>query len=1325
MGAYDQTSSYRCIYVFAIDDEAHKGVLKIGDAEVLKSDLPVDLLSPNSEALNESARKRINEYTGTAGISYRLLHTELAVRVANDPETGKGVLEAFRDHDVHTVLKNSGIGPKRINGTTGIEWYPVDLETARDAIAAVKGYRGNLAGTSAHVRTPIVFRPEQKEAITRTIRHFKKHDRMLWNAKMRFGKTLTALEVVKEMGFKRTIIMTHRPVVDEGWYGDFNKIFGPEDGYCYSSKGTDGVYGISHLIESDGNFVYFASIQDLRGSSAVGGKLKKNRTVFETDWDLVIVDEAHEGTQTALGDETVKAVVKEGQGDTKVLMLSGTPFNLMDSFDPKAVYTWDYVMEQRAKSDWDASHFGDSNPYEDLPSLKVLTYDLGEALADPALKSSEDLAFNFSEFFRVEEGTGRFAHEGAVRSFLNLLVKDDANSHYPFSRPEYRDLFRHSLWMVPGVAEARALERLMAEHPVFGCGEFDVVNVAGDLEGQGNALDAVKTAIAAADEGDRHTITISCGRLTTGVTVPEWTAVLMLSGSHSTSPSSYLQTIFRVQSPCKKGGKIKDVGYVFDFAPDRTLKMIATAVSESSRAHGTTKNDKAALGEFLNFCPIISMAGSAMTPYDASRLLQQLKRAQVDRVVNKGFEDASLYNNEELLRLAPEDLESIDRLKAKLKPGAGMGDSSEGVAVNEQGFTDEQYERVKQIERKKKADRTPEELEELKRAREARERRRSVISVLTAISIRMPLLIYGADVPYGEDIDLDGFVDMVDARSWDEFMPEGVSKADFKKVQRFYDEDVFIAAGRRIRDIAHHADTLPPAQRVDRIARLFACFRNPDKETVLTPWNVVNLQLAGTLGGWDFFDGRHEADDGVFPARFVNRGEVTRRVFFDHDSLCLDINSKTGLYPLYLAYSLYRARNGDVLETMGPDTQREAWDRVLSRSVFALCRTPMARAITIRTLAGYTGARVNVGYIPNLAGKIADDEGVRKIAKKLSSGRFWNREGSVEFTAVVGNPPYQQADGGHGTSSKPMYQRFVRTAFAMRPAYVSMITPSRWFSGGKGLDEFRAQMLADNHLRTLTDFPLLYEPFKQVKIRGGISFFLWDRDYRGPCTVQTVEHGIPVGKPVARDLNAYDVLVRRNEAVSILDKVLARDEKKLSERISARKPFGLPTNYKGGQAGPLFCKDPVELYANQRRVWVSRDDIPQNAGWIDKWKVLMTAVQGTSGAVETKFLSKPIVVGPGTACTETYIVAGVFDDRETAENYASYLRTRFLRFLVSLRKAGQHATSKVYGFVPDLPLDHPWTDELLYERYGLDEEEIAFIESIVAPQEQPLPEEGR
>ena len=306
--------------------------------------------------------------------------------------------------------------------------------------------------------------------------------------------------------------------------------------------------------------------------------------------------------------------------------------------------------------------------------------------------------------------------------------------------------------------------------------------------------------------------------------------------------------------------------------------------------------------------------------------------------------------------------------------------------------------------------------------------------------------------------------------------------------------------------------------------------------------------------------------------------------------------------------------------------------------------------------------------------------------------------GDMQFDVIIGNPPYQLGDGGGGggASATPIYNKFVEAALSLEPRYAAMITPSRWFSGGKGLEEFRDQMLHDHHFVKLVDFPQLYDVFPGVKIRGGVSYWLWGRHHEGGCEVVTMIGNEIIGEPAVRKLDAYDVLVRRNEAVRILDKIAGyrisgKPEPSLGDQVSARKPFGL-TNQRG-KATAAGLKNPVLVYGNQQTSYLGRSAITNNSTWIDKWKVLLVKAHGTSGRDDVTILGEPVLAAPGSACTETYLVIGVFDSETSAKHLAAYVRTRFVRFLVSLRKITQNITRDSYRFVPLLPMNRVWTDE--------------------------------
>ena len=1298
---YFSSLKLKLIYVFRINDAAHEGCLKIGEATC--DDESVIGLAPNSKPLNEAARKRINQYTQTAGIRYDLLHTELTLY-------NRGGLCTFNDKEVHAVLERSGVKRKVFDkGNKANEWFITTLDVVKCAIAAVKeGKESFLPGEMARGCSPIVFRPEQREAIEKTERQFRKGNQMLWNAKMRFGKTLSALQVVRNMDFRRTLILTHRPVVDSGWFEDFGKIFYDRNDFAYGSKNNGESHeNLERRAKVEGlHYVYFASMQDLRGSELVGGNFNKNDEVFATPWNLVIVDEAHEGTQTELGKAVMSELVKE---DTKVLRLSGTPFNLLDDFKENEIYTWDYVMEQRAKQEWDKTHFGDPNPYAALPAMNIYTYDLGRLLKEFV---DEDVAFNFREFFRVGKDGG-FIHERDVSAFLNLLTKEDKESCYPFASEEYRNVFRHTLWMVPGVKEAKALSALLQRHPVFQ--HFHIVNVAGDGdedEENRGALEMVNEAIGKNPDATR-TITLSCGRLTTGVSVPAWTAVFMLSGSYNTAASSYMQTIFRVQTPATINGRVKEQCYVFDFAPDRTLRVLAETAKISAKAGKTSQTDRKIMGDFLNFCPVISIEGSRMDKFDVPRMLEQLKKVYVERVVRNGFEDNSLYNDE-LLKLGDLELQEFDDLKKIIGQTKAMPKTNQ-VDINKQGLNNEEYEEKEKLEKKSKKELTEEEKRRLEELKKKTKNREAAISILRGISIRMPLLIYGAELDNeDEEITIDNFAEKIDPRSWEEFMPKGVSKQKFNAFKKYYDPDIFRAAGKRIRAMAKAADKLSVEERIGRITDIFSTFRNPDKETVLTPWRVVNMHLGDCLGGYCFFDKDYEHT--IDEPRFIEHGKVTEKVFTP-DSRILEINSKSGLYPLYMAYGIYRSRLKD--STISANTleeQQTVWDKTVSENIFVVCKTPMAKSITKRTLVGFRKVKTNMWAPDDLINKIKNQPElfIKKVHDLVEKG--------MKISAIVGNPPYQIMDGGAGVSAKPVYNNFVDIAKQLCPNFVSMIIPAKWYTDGKGLDEFRKNMLNDKHLAKIIDYTDSRDCFSNVDIAGGVCYFLWDKSYLGDCNFTNIYQ--KQRQSVMRNLSLMKNFVRYAESECIIAKVQNGTSNFYDSKVSTRKPFGLATDTLPLESGDLLLKYNKGIGAYDSSL------ISKGKSMIPQWKVIISRLTAehagqTDSEGRKRILSSLDILKPYEICTETYLVVDAFDTQEEAQNLEAYLKTRLVRFLIAQLAATQQMTKDKFQYVPFQNFtessDIDWKksiseiDQQLYTKYHLTDEEIAFIEKMIKP----------
>ena len=319
---------------------------------------------------------------------------------------------------------------------------------------------------------------------------------------------------------------------------------------------------------------------------------------------------------------------------------------------------------------------------------------------------------------------------------------------------------------------------------------------------------------------------------------------------------------------------------------------------------------------------------------------------------------------------------------------------------------------------------------------------------------------------------------------------------------------------------------------------------------------------------------------------------------------------------------------------------------------------------------------------------------------------------NMKFDVIVGNPPYQLSDAGDSTGSSPIYHIFIEQSKKLNPRFLSMIIPSRWFAGGKGLDHFRDTMLNDRRISHLVDYPIASDVFPGVKVIGGVCYFLWERDYNGPCSVTTCMNG--TNDTMIRDLNQFDTFVRFNKAITILEKVKAKKYPPMSEQVSRQKPFGLRTFVQPTGKGN------IKLYANKTVGSIEKSAITSGTDILGLWKVLISRGYGEGGEARDyprMIMGKPIVAPPSSACTETYLVVGTYKTEVEAKNLDKYLRTKFLRLLVGLRKNTQDITKDRFSFVPLLPVTKVWTDQKLYTHFGLSDDEIAFIESMVRPME--------
>ena len=1113
-----ETFSYGVVYVYSIPGDQHKGRLKIGAATVHSQ-------SPTQKEIEASAHHRIKQQTRTADIRYVLEYATLAVTDDN---------RYFSDYDVHSVLTRSGFKRKSESvDNSHSEWFQIDLTTAKNAIQAAKEGRHALTTSERTAKQvqPFPFRPSQRQAIDVTTKAIEKNRRSyLWNAKMRFGKTSAAMQVAKENEMQKVLIVTHRPSVSADWYEDFNKIFTGTD-YQYSSR-TKGE-SIKKRLNKNQPFVYFASLQDLRGSERVADDestgFDKNNEIFDTEWDMLIVDEAHEGTQTSRGDATFSEIKTNF-----TLELSGTPFNIIHKREEEEVYTWDYVMEQHDKLNWDELHPGVPNPYAELPALSMFTYDIDTFAGSignlDSFTDALDGAFKFHEFFRVhrdDEGneTTKFVHENMVNKFLDLLVDDKQQTKFPYATSEYRSYNKHALWLLPSRTKViEAMERLLKLHPVFS--KFGIVNISGDSKDDDSADTDAKSRVVKAINASEYTITLTGQRLTTGASIPEWTAVFMMSDT--SSATTYLQTAFRCQTPAKIDGKLKTQGYIFDFAPDRTLRLVAEAIELNHKSGKTnTPDQKQAMGEFLNFCPILAADGGSMKPYDVGGMLLQLKKAIIERVSRNGFDDPKLYNDE-LLQLDDLEIGKFNDLRSIV--GSSTAEKTNEVKINDLGMDKLETERAEEAERKKRQKKqlTNEEKEALRKLKEARTQKNSAISILRAVSIRMPMLVYGADVSVREDITLKKFIDLVDDESWVEFMPADLKKDTFREFTKYYDEEVFRGVAHNIRAKAFDYDELPPIERVQAIAEIFGTFKNPDKETVLTPWNVVNMQTSLTLGGHDFRAIVRDAPE------WRTQGEATN-IWTQEDVTILEINSKSGLYPLLAAYNIYSRQLIKQKKSMDK-IHRHLWNDILEKNIFVICKSPMAKTITERTLAGYAKTKMNVVYIQDLVKKLRqeDEHSSYNLSNELAE-KFETKGDEVKFTAVVGNPPYQESTTDNNRD-KPIYHLFMDEAYRLSNK-VSLISPARFlFNVGQTPSSWNEKMLDDKHLKVAYYEQKSSKVFPNTDIKGGVAVTYRDED---------------------QDFGAIGIFIPHKELKTIRLKVVSKDFDSLNTILYGRSSYKL------------------------------------------------------------------------------------------------------------------------------------------------------------------------
>lgn len=707
----------------------------------------------------KSSQERIAEQFGTnkpIDNPYEILLDDIAIRFDGT---------YFTDHDVHKVLEKAGY--YKFPNT---EWFECTLEEIEQAIFAVKNHKTEISKRIADFK----MRPEQQKAVEVTSEYFKKYPyekegktpHFLWNAKMRFGKTFTSYQLAKEMGWKKVLVLTFKPAVQNSWEDDLKSHIDFKDWQFIAREGLQ-----YNQIDKSKPFVWFASFQDVLQKTEAGGIKPRNEEIHLINWDCIILDEYHFGAWRDSAKDLYDAEDKkeqakqDGEGidfydeeqmpltTSAYLYLSGTPFRALNNgeFLEDQIFNWTYTDEQKEKASWNDSN--GENPYLELPKMVLMTYKMPEEIKQIALSGEFD-EFSLNEFFSAndKDGIAKFKYEEEVVNWLNLIrgqykastideLKVGKKPPMPYSDYRLLSALNHTFWFLPSVASCKAMGELLRKHTFYK--EYQIIVCAGNEAGMGvKALEPVREAIK--NGFDTKTITLSCGKLTTGVTVSEWGGIFMLRDT--ASPETYFQSAFRVQSPWtvknpdglnpNQKSIIKDTCYVFDFAPDRALKQIADYSARLNYDSKITPEQKVA--DFICFLPVLCYDGSTMSEISANELLDLVISGTASSMLARRWESALLVNvdNLTLTKLLNNEkaMDALSRIE-----GFRNLNKELTTLVNKS-------EALKKTKQEKKEGLSKDEKKELtEQEKEIKSKRKEIQEKLLKFATRIPVFMYLTD----------------------------------------------------------------------------------------------------------------------------------------------------------------------------------------------------------------------------------------------------------------------------------------------------------------------------------------------------------------------------------------------------------------------------------------------------------------------------------------------------------------------------------------------------------------------------------------------------
>lgn len=1199
-------------------------------------------------------------------------------------------------------------------------------------------------------------RPNQDEVIQK-FENAVRNDRtnLLMYAVMRFGKSFTSMCCAVKMGAKLVVVVSAKADVKLEWKRTVESHVRFADYDFITSKDLKGnKYLISEKIRSGRRVVCFLTLQDLKDK-----KIKEHhKEVFENEIDLLLVDESHFGARADVYGKVLKPVgyqkdikkhkradddfVETEEADKAVkalnakitIHLSGTPYRILMGSEFKKediIAFFQFADIVRAKKEWDDSYILDDshkewdNPYFGFPQMIRFAFNPNES-SRKLLKSLKHsgITYAFSALLepcsvkKEENGKHKkFKHEQEVLELLEVIdgSKEDEEllGFLNYDKIKQGNMCRHIVVVLPYCASCDALEQLLKDNQAKfkNLNEYQIINISGvENESQYKDSQAVKNAIRAYEASGKKTITLTVNRMLTGSTVPEWDTMLYLKDT--SSPQEYDQAIFRLQNQYIKTYKdesgntikfnMKPQTLLVDFDPNRMFVMQEqkSLIYNVNVDIGGNRELESRIREDLEISPIIALNKDKMERVKAVDILTAVSDYQKDKGVREEASEIPI----DMGILDDEVLKSVIEKENELGSRAGLAtnaytgeDDEEGTDFNapdpNSGDDSHEEQKTQQEPASEQKDNDKNEL----------------ISLEKKIRSYYARILLYAFLTNDHVLSLSDIIQTIDSKDNNRLAQNiGLHKSVLVRINRAINKFVLSQLDYKIKDLNDLAKSQSMTAE-EKTSVAIKKFGKLGDAIVVTPSNICDDMIA------------------LLP-------EECLRAVANGNGKLLDIAGTAGEFAMALAKRM---------TALGIDKA------IIANSIYTIPKSKLCYEL-IRKVYEMLGLNAQ-----NIAKQIEAvymfdknrNPGLtqERIVKIISQNKSFDQikltdtpqEGAetVKFEAVIGNPPYQEPDGGAQKSARPIYQEYVYIGEYLTRQYLSLITPTRWFSGGKGLDEFREHMLNDAHIKVLHDYTHPEDVFPDTNNRGGICYFFRDLEYDNVANlVNVVTHGDKTIDSTMRTLKIQDldIFVRDSNAIRILQKVNRDGAVNLDNYISAAKAFGFRTFFIKDarfRSSSADLDNPIKCYGRAGKIgYVEESEIPSHKEWISKWKVYVP--ESNNIGTELNDDNQNAIVGePQSICTETYLVVGAdLDLSETsANNLSIYLKTKFARYLHGVAKISQHGTAKTYRFVPLQDFtehsDIDWSksiaeiDQQLYRKYNLSDDEIAFIEKMIKPME--------